>query len=430
LPSIKEKLRALDGLSNPKTGETFKEKKPLPQYITEIEGELQYNPHGYVIIREKNFPLDYVHGACLENFTKISGREFSLIAKNRDYAQILPDQILFFDTETTGLAGGTGTFIFLIGFGYLKGKAIHIKQYFIDEYKNEHALLIETSKLLKRFQVLGSFNGKSYDLPLLRTRFILNRIPFEFENYFHLDLLHPSRRLWKKKLGKCDLQNIEHNILGFRRSDDIPGAEIPARYFSFLQNRDFAPIKPILQHNAMDILTLFSIAIYLSYGFQFKMDINIDEYDIFGLLKTFEDMGLYRDSIIMSGQSAKRLPGEQSFEILMRSARNHKKLGELDKAEKIWVHIIENSSRFYAEPYIELAKLYEHKKKKVTDALQIIGRLEKRLHIIRELGGEGSVPAQLVRDDLQHRKNRLLKKLAKEINFEENKHDDRKTVSA
>ncbi|NIA30542.1 MAG: hypothetical protein GWP06_11605 [Actinobacteria bacterium] len=114
----------------------------------------------------------------------------------------------------------------------------------------------------------------------------------------------------------------------------------------------------------------------------------------------------------------------------MRSARNHKKLGELAKAEEIWIYIVENSPRFYAEPYLELAKLYEHKWKKIRDALHVVERLEKRLAIIRELEREGSFSAQLVNDDLQCRKSRLEKKLAKEINSDRKKHDNGKTVSA
>ncbi len=413
MASVKEKLRSLEDLSTPRKHTVLQGKKPLPEYIPEIDARVHRNDHGYVIIRERTFPLDWVHGIRLDNFLKISGREFSLIAKNSTYSEILPQQVLFLDTETTGLAGGTGTLIFLIGFGYLQDNSIRIKQFFIDEYKNERAFLVEINKLMQNFQAIGSFNGKSYDLPLLRTRFVLNRLDFAFEKTFHLDLLHPARRLWKKRLVKCDLQNIERKILGFRRSDDIPGAGIPARYFAFLQNRDFAPIKPIFQHNAMDILTLFSVAIFLSHAFQGGSDVNVDDYDIFGLLKSYEDMGLYRDCIRISREQADNVTREQSFEILLKTARNHKKLGDLIEAEKLWIQIIENSPKFSAEPYIELAKLYEHKRKKIADALQIIERLEKRLHIIRELELAESNTLDSVDDDLGHRKTRLVKKLAK-----------------
>jgi len=170
--------------------------------------------------------------------------------------EISLDRCLFFDLETTGLAGGAGTFAFLIGFAFFREERLHVLQYFLPDYGREYYLFRELADFFSGFDYLISFNGKSYDFPLLKSRFILNRMPFGLENCLHIDLLHPVRRLWKDSFPSCDLGTIERELLGRERQGDIPGALIPHAYFKFLQTGVIHDMKRVIEHNALDLISL------------------------------------------------------------------------------------------------------------------------------------------------------------------------------
>ncbi len=142
---------------------------------------------------------------------------------------------LFLDTETTGLAGGTGTFPFLIGLGWFEAGSFVTCQLFARDFSEERAMLRYLSELASGKQFLVTFNGKAYDLNLLAARFILNRSPDTLTTMPHIDLLHPSRRIFAHRLENARLSTIETHVLGVKREGDVPGFEIPQRYFDWLQ---------------------------------------------------------------------------------------------------------------------------------------------------------------------------------------------------
>ena len=173
-------------------------------------------------------------------------------------------QALFLDTETTGLAGGTGTVAFLIGLGWFEGGGFVTRQLFARDYAEEKAALLGLQGLLRGRQFLVSFNGKAFDANLLAARFIMNRLPDPLAGLPHLDLLHPARRLLSHRLGDRRLGALEVAVLGFEREGDIPGSEIPQRYFDWLRLRDGRLMADVFEHNRLDILSLAALAAQLA----------------------------------------------------------------------------------------------------------------------------------------------------------------------
>lgn len=168
---------------------------------------------------------------------------------------------LFIDLETTGLAGGAGSYAFLIGCGWFEGVTFRIRQLFLASYPGEPALLESLAGLARESDLVVSYNGKTFDLPLIDTRFVMNRMQAPFASLPHVDMLHHARRLWRSEDenggdGGCRLAEIERMVCGHEREGDVPGFEIPARYFHFVRTGDPRPLAGVLEHNRLDILSL------------------------------------------------------------------------------------------------------------------------------------------------------------------------------
>ena len=178
----------------------------------------------------------------------------------------------FLDTETTGLAGGSGTYAFLIGVGRITPAGFELRQFFMRDLAEEASLLHGLSEYLSQFETLVTYNGKTYDQPLLETRYRMARMKPPFSRMEHLDLLFGARRLWKLRFDSCRLVDLENQILGFEREGDLPGEMIPYVYFEYLRKREASRIVPILHHNAIDILTLACLTAIVPRAFQSPED--------------------------------------------------------------------------------------------------------------------------------------------------------------
>ena len=167
--------------------------------------------------------------------------------------------IFFFDLETTGLSGGTGTVAFLAAIGrYDTGSRFVVRQLFMEDYPYEPEFLACVEDSFADAQVVVTYNGSSFDMPLYSTRRNMNRLS-SARTIPHLDALHASRRLWRNPIGDCSLQNLEAVVLGKRRDDDIPGSEIPSVWFDFLRHSRVERLEKVFEHNAQDIVSLASI---------------------------------------------------------------------------------------------------------------------------------------------------------------------------
>ncbi len=175
---------------------------------------------------------------------------------------------IFIDLETTGLSGGAGTVAFLVGCGYFDMGAFQVRQFLLTSYASERALLAAVTEFFGEVDLLVTYNGKTFDVPVMETRWLFHRLPMpDFSQQVpHFDMLHPARRLWSSRLGAgdgaaagCRLMTLERDVLGFTRREDVSGFEIPGRYFQFLRTGDPRPLEPVLEHNRLDLVSLAAV---------------------------------------------------------------------------------------------------------------------------------------------------------------------------
>jgi uncharacterized protein YprB with RNaseH-like and TPR domain len=174
-----------------------------------------------------------------------------------------PHRVLFFDTETTGLAGGTGTRAFLLGTARWQSDALHVRQVLITRLAAEAGMLAEFARELATDPILVSYNGKSYDAPLLRTRYRLARLPDPMAGKEHVDLLHPARRRYRGAFANCRLATIEREVLGIVRDDDLPGSQAPAAWRGYLRGGSARNLGRIVVHNRQDVISLMHLLRHL-----------------------------------------------------------------------------------------------------------------------------------------------------------------------
>jgi len=167
-------------------------------------------------------------------------------------------KLLFLDLETTGLAGGAGTYAFLVGCGWFDSDSacFRLRQFFLADFAAERALLESVAELADGTACVVTYNGKTFDLPLIETRFVLQRMPTPFADLPHVDMLHPARRMWREDDVECRLTSLERTLCGHEREGDVPGFEIPSRYFRYVRSGDARPLEAVLEHNRLDIVSL------------------------------------------------------------------------------------------------------------------------------------------------------------------------------
>ena len=186
-----------------------------------VGGELLDTGQGTVVVVRSEYPVGYRHGhICLDGVAEVPEAILALLARpdGGPPGRLRP---LFLDAETTGLAGGTGTYAFLVGAGWVEGDTLVVAQYFMRDLDEEPALLAALRPRLEEASVVVTFNGTGFDLPLLETRFILGRS--RWPALPHVDLLWPARRVWSRRFADCRLGTLERDVLGVTRDADVPG---------------------------------------------------------------------------------------------------------------------------------------------------------------------------------------------------------------
>jgi uncharacterized protein YprB with RNaseH-like and TPR domain len=166
--------------------------------------------------------------------------------------------LLFIDLETTGLAGGAGTYAFLVGCAWFDSTCLRVRQFFLANFAAERALLDAVCEVADDAGTVVTYNGKTFDLPLMETRFVMNRMETPFAGMPHIDMLHPARRLWRDddEAASCRLSTLEQTLCGHEREGDVPGFEIPSRYFHYVRTGNAGPLAAVLEHNRLDLLSL------------------------------------------------------------------------------------------------------------------------------------------------------------------------------
>lgn len=371
-----------------------------------LEGEKVGNGFGEYILIEKNFKENYRAGKIyLNEILDIEPDVYSQLSLSNPIPNLDIGKSIFLDIETTGLSGGSGTYPFLVGIGFFQNQKFCLKQFFMPDYSKEKAMLSDLTKLLQDYENLVTFNGKGYDMPILNGRFILQRIKPNIELHSHLDLLFPSRRFWKKRLKDCSLLNLEREILGIERLSDIPGYLIPQVYFDYLKDGKAENLKLVLEHNRYDILAMVGLLAQLGKILQEPEKLEaLHSEDWVCLSRHYFYAGdLARAKTCGEKAVQKNSRDEISTEVNLHLGRIYKKLAEWDKAEKLWNNLLLENSGFRLEPYLELAKLYEHKLKDFRKAINLV---EKAIsNVNASLGKNFDI------EGLYYRKQRLLRKL-------------------
>ncbi|MBR4082388.1 MAG: ribonuclease H-like domain-containing protein [Clostridia bacterium] len=313
-----------------------------------------------------------------------------------------PRRILYLDTETTGLAGA-GTVAFLVGLGWLAEDGFHVQQLMIRDYPEERFLLQHLAETARRFDAVCSFNGRTFDVPLLRDRFLMNRIRTDCLDLPHIDLLFIARRVWKLRLKRCNLGHLEEEILGAPRQDDIPGAEVPQRFFSYLKTGDFRLLEDVLTHNAQDIASLCTLLCHMTHIYEHpEQQLHME--DLFSMgaaLEKYHHNEEARHCWELVDSGAMRAQGQ------LRLAQSWRREGQREEAVAIWQQMVQRHEGG-VEPLIELAKYCEHVAKDIPRAMEYTRRA---ISLMAEPTLTESDAVQRTRNALQYRYDRLKRKL-------------------
>ena len=347
--------------------------------------------------RERIVPLDGLRGIDRTTLEEIRACDPAFTGERWDVRKLL-----FLDTETTGLSGGAGTLAFEIGLGFIDARGMVIRQYVMRDYGEESAMLAEIASLLPRFDTLVTFNGKSFDIPLLESRMVMHRIRVHLTDWPHLDLLHACRRVYKLRLGRCSLSALEEAVLGESRTDDLPGAQVPQRYFDYLRTREFALLEDVLRHNRQDVESLASLTGHLCSAFREPEQLAHAE-DAFCVGRT-----LLRGGHTEEGRRCLRILGMSSMssQAHMVLSASYKKSREWASSVAMWTEMIARGEGG-TWPYVELAKYYEHTERDYARALRYAVAALSRALNLSPLGGDDAEIATL-----RKRVERLKRKLA------------------
>ena len=303
-------------------------------------------------------------------------RDESISRKTRSALED-PEKWLFLDTETTGLAGGTGTYAFLIGLAWWDAGGLQVEQFFMRDFAEEHSLLEELSQRVAERPVLVTFNGKSFDWPLLENRFTMTRSIAVPKAAAHLDLLHPARALWKLRLGSVRLVELERHVLdaprlGWHRENDVPSALIPQFYFDYLRGGPVEPLAGVVRHNQMDLRGLAALFCKINALLSLTADAatEIDSLDLFGLSRFLQRRGENDRAHSACAQALEiGLPAEFRPKARRDLALLAKRRGEHARAARIWLEIVADP-RDGIDACEQLAIYYERRAKDLAKAVQ------------------------------------------------------------
>jgi uncharacterized protein len=344
-----------------------------------INGEEQVTPLGRHLLIRNVYGEDHYHGKVrLARFSCVDLQRYMELMKAKGNIHDR-DGLVFLDTETTGIQGGTGMVPFLVGLGYFEGQDFHMAQYFIRDFDEEASMLLALGDLLQRFKMVITYNGASFDVPLLETRFTLARLNSPFADMLHLDLLPGARRLWRNGHGSCRLAALENKIVAFLRGPDIPGAMIPRAYFDFLQRRASPAISSVLKHNVDDVVSLAALTICACDRISAEPAALDDPMDLYSLARIMENTPEWKrardfyERAMRGGLSDPiLLKARENLIVLSRRAGDHTRTLAL-------CHELMELSTFSMTAHEGAALHYERVARDLRSALEVVDRALARL---------------------------------------------------
>jgi uncharacterized protein YprB with RNaseH-like and TPR domain len=338
-----------------------------------------------------------------------------LLAPNAPDEVADPQQWLFLDTETTGLAGGTGTYPFLVGLAWWEGGGLEVEQLFMREYSEERSLLAALAERLAERPVLVTFNGKSFDWPLLETRYRMTRTIPPPAPRAHLDFLHPARNLWRLRLGSVRLSQLERHVLGWDRGADVDSELIPRIYLDFVRGGHAEPLVPVFQHNQMDLRGLAGLSSRILSLLSDEEGTSQDGLELFGVSRICERHGEVKRARKLYEQSiASVLPMETDRVARAALARLAKRDGDLARAHELWEDAMGNSREGY-EAYEQLAIYYEHEARDPRRALTLAREALDQLRGANQMGTVAASAYRKTKERFEHRILRLERKASRTL---------------
>ncbi|MCU0277003.1 MAG: ribonuclease H-like domain-containing protein [Acidobacteria bacterium] len=354
------------------------------------------------LIKEFTYSLEGRYGKVrLGDWLSLKPGALEVISGDSGFAGLDPRRVVFFDSETTGLAGGTGTVAFMLGFGFFSDLAFQVRIFVLLDLDREADFLEAVARFLAEgnFSAAVTYNGKAFDFPLLETRYILKRQRFPLQGLPHLDFLFPARTIWRNTFDSRKLGFLGEMLLGLSREDDVDGSDIPALYFSFLRSRAFSLIEPVVEHNAMDLVGLAAVVLL---GVLYLDDYSLtgDGGEIFGLGRLCERAGL-----LEKAEAFYKVAREASArdDVCTLATR---RLSILLKKKKFFSEALELWQQLAAsrdpQAQRELSVHFEHRERDFALALS---------YVEKAIAGGGLTPAR--QQEMEKRLQRLQRKIAK-----------------
>jgi uncharacterized protein len=381
-------------------------------WAARLDGELEPIGSTGSFCVTSRFTRSHTHGLHrFSTLSRMSGSALSVVCRDPELSFADISQAVFLDTETTGLNMGTGTYVFLVGAGYMHDGEFVVRQFFLDSPGEETAFLDALYDFLSPFPVLVTFNGKAFDLPLLDSRFHLHRRETPFDDPPHVDLLHSSRRLWKRRLESCALSALEREVLGVTRTKaDVSGWEIPLQYFRYQRSGDGTPLEGVFYHNLMDILSLATLAVHIDRVVA-DPSCGLAEHpvDFFCIGKVYELSGDGEMAVFCYDEAMRRgLSGDVRQDCLLRLGTIHKRARRHDAAILAWELLLDEGGRSALVARVELAKFHEHVERDYVAAIDHVQQALALAELHRSPWPDAN------QRDLEHRLSRLLNRSIRE----------------
>ena len=382
----------------------------LDRVATALGGRRVTTPFGDCMVIDRRYESDRWHGAVqigdceLADFASLTILDPALAA-----AWGQTPRTIFIDLETTGLSGGAGTVAFLVGCGYFDFGAFQVRQFLLTSHSAERALLAAVAEFFEDANLIVTYNGKTFDVPVMETRWLFHRMDPPLEGVPHFDMLHPARRLWRHDEQGCRLSTLERTLFDVRRLGDVPGMEIPSRFFRFVRSGDPCPLEPVLEHNRTDLVSLAAVTARAMKLAREGHDACRDGTEALALGKVFEKVQLTARAEACFRRAASAADHTVRGEALYRLAVRLRRDRRFEEAAAVWRELLALS-----EPRSGRGGLLADLRQVATEALAIhhehrakdlAGARELALAALDEAGTRG--------DDLRYRLARLDRKLAK-----------------
>ncbi|HHX44863.1 MAG TPA: ribonuclease H-like domain-containing protein [Chloroflexi bacterium] len=376
-----------------------------------VAGEWRTTPAGQCFVAEQRFSLAYTHGRYrLSEALSVPPHVWALALGDPAAEPFDVRRAAYLDIETSGLSRSGGTVAFLIGLGSFEGDKFVLRQFFMPDYGEEPATLHLAGEVLGAADGLVSFNGRSFDWPILEMRYILAGQQPPLDPRQHLDLLLIARRLWRRRLASCALSALEHPLLGLERDQrDVPGYLIPGLYNAYVQQGDAEPMADVFYHNAMDIVSLVTLTARVGHTLQAEAPAADPYRDPLALGILYERSGRPAEAVRALREAARSPDDTIATDAGRRLALLLRRTGEHDAAMAVWQELW---ARGDVPAAIELAKQYEHRQRDAAAALTTVDGAIARLEA--GIAGLTRYEHRRLLRDLHHRRGRLMRRLERQ----------------